>query len=77
MGQKINFLGLKIAESKYYIITLLHKFVSRFIPILKKSPKNTLSKIDDFWGHLRGDIIIYYVYNIFFRRDIPFTLFFM
>ena len=62
---------------KYYIITLLHNFVSRFLPILKKSPKNTLSKIDDFWGHLRGDIIIYYVYIIFFRRDIAFTLFFM
>ena len=39
-----------MAESKYYIITLLHNFVSRFLPILKKSPKNTLSKNGDFLG---------------------------
>ena len=50
MDKKIKKMGLKIAESKYYIITLLHNFVSRFLPILKKSPKNTLSKNGDFLG---------------------------
>ena len=39
-----------MAESKNYIITLLHNFVSRFIPIPQNLPKNTLSKNGDFLG---------------------------
>jgi hypothetical protein len=69
--------GGKIAIFIFHTSTLPHKIVCRFSVSSKIYLKNTLPKIGDFWGHLRGDIIIYYVYIIFFRRDMPLTLFFV
>ena len=51
--------------------------MSQFIPTTKNTLKNTLPKMGDFLGGIGVDIIIYIVYIIFFRRDIPSTLFLM
>ena len=74
----VNFfwkIGGKIAIFIFHTSTLPHKNVCRFSVSSKIYLKNTLPKIGDFWGHLRGDIIIYIVYIIFFRRYTPLTLF--
>ena len=65
--------GGKIAILISYIPTFLHKNVSRFCCLSEKHSEKTLPKNGDFLGGIGVDIIIYYVYIIFFRRDIHST----
>ena len=61
----------------FHTSTLPHKIVCRFVVCLKKYSENTLPKNGRFLGGIGVDIIIYYVYIIFFKRDMHSTLFFM
>ena len=69
--------GGKIAIFIFHTFTLPHKIVCRFVVCLKNYSENTLPKIGDFLGVSGVDIIIYFVYIIFFRRYMLLTLFFV
>ena len=67
----------KKGQADFHTSTLPHKIVCRFVVCLKNYSENTLPKIGDFLGVSGVDIIIYFVYIIFFRRYMLLTLFFV